>query len=84
MVVFGRAHPCVYSDRLVSEGATRNSVLSSHPAKFWSRVKSEAENIMMAGLGGLAMEVKVYALVRNLLGVLGLQQQYESGGGSTG
>jgi hypothetical protein len=39
---------------------------------------------MMAGLGGLAMEVKVYALVRNLLGVLGLQQQYESGGGSTG
>jgi hypothetical protein len=47
-------------------------------------VKSEAENIMMAGLGGLAMEVKVYALVRNLLGVLGLQQQYESGGGSTG
>ena len=38
---------------------------------------------MMAGLRGLAMEVKVYVLVRNLLGVLGLQQQYESGGGST-
>jgi hypothetical protein len=35
-------------------------------------------------IGGLAMEIRVYALLRDLLGVLVLQQQYESGGGSKG
>ena len=48
--VFGRAHPCFYSDRLVLEGAARSSLLCCHQMTFWSMVKSEAENIMMAGL----------------------------------
>jgi hypothetical protein len=33
--------------------------------------------------GGLAMEVRVSALLRDLLGVLILQQQYDSGSGNT-
>jgi hypothetical protein len=49
-VVFGRAHPCFYSDRLVLERVSRSSVLCCHQRTFWYTGKSEAENIMKAGL----------------------------------
>jgi hypothetical protein len=35
-------------------------------------------------IGGLAMEVRVYALLRDLLGVLDFEQQYDSGGDNIG
>ena len=35
-------------------------------------------------IGGLAMEVRVFVLLRDLLGVPVSQQQYVCGGGSTG
>jgi hypothetical protein len=34
-MIFGRAHPCFFSDRLVLEGATRISVLCCHQVTFY-------------------------------------------------
>jgi hypothetical protein len=49
-VVFSRAHPCFYSDRLVLEGVAQISVPCCHQMTFRSMVKSEMRNIMKAGL----------------------------------
>jgi hypothetical protein len=48
-VVFGRAHPCFYSGRLVLEGAVRSSSLRWHQETFWSMMQSDEGNNMKVG-----------------------------------
>jgi hypothetical protein len=49
-------------------GVKLRSLLPS--GEIWFMVKSEAENIHEDRIGGLAMEVHVFALLRDLPGVL--------------
>jgi hypothetical protein len=55
--VFGRAHPCFQSDRLVSEGALRSSAgCQFHGPRFLSM--ELAEKVMKAEIGGRAMVIE--------------------------